>query len=308
MPADRGKCKKHSTHMKITTLSIILLFLFGQVCYGQKTNEKTKMEHSDRYKQGWEKLKEIDGEAGEKVINGLKDISPDLGKYIIEYAFGDIYTRDGLDLKSKEIAVVAALTAMGTAQPQLKVHINGALNTGSTINEVKEVILQMSVYSGFPSCINGMNALKDVLKERQGHGIKDEIGKIATDTTQTDRLKLGEQELSKLDSLQVDRLKNAYNDFSPELVKLTLEYGYADIFSRDNLDPKYRQIATIAALTALGNAQPQLKFHINSGLNIGLTVENVKEIMLLMSVYAGFPSAINGTNILKEVMNERKKK
>lgn len=266
------------------------------------------MKPSDRYKLGWEKLKEIDGEAGENVINGLKDISPDLGKFIIEYAFGDIYTRDGLDLKSKEIAVVAALTAMGTVQPQLKVHINGALNTGSTINEIKEVILQMAVYSGFPCCINGMNALKEVLKERQEYAIKDEIGKTATDTTQTDRIKLGEQELSKLDSLQVDRLKMAYHDLSPELVRLIIEFGYADIFSRDNLDPKYRQIATIAALTALGNAQPQLKFHINAGLNIGLTVEKVKEIMLLMSVYSGFPSAINGTNILKEVINEQKKK
>ena len=266
------------------------------------------MEHSDRYNQGWDKLKEIDGEAGEKVINGLKDISPDLGKFIIEYSFGDIYTRDGLDLKSKEIAVVAALTAMGTAQPQLKVHINGALNTGSSINEVKEVILQMAVYSGFPSCINGMNALIDVLKERKEHGIKDEIGNMATVTTQTDRLKLGEQELSKLDSLQADRLRNTYNDVSPELVKLMLEFAYADIFSRDNLDKKHRQIATIAALTALGNAQPQLKFHINAGLNIGLTVENVREVILLMSVYAGFPSAINGTNILKEVINERIKK
>jgi 4-carboxymuconolactone decarboxylase len=59
------------------------------------------MEQSDRYKRGWEKLKEIDGEAGEKVFNSLKDISPDLGKFIIEYAFGDIYTREGLDLKSK---------------------------------------------------------------------------------------------------------------------------------------------------------------------------------------------------------------
>jgi len=299
---------KNTTQMKVTILNIILIFLFGQLCYGQKTNGETKMEHSDRYQQGWEKLKKIDGEAGEKVINSLKDISPDLGKFIIEYAFGDIYTRDGLDLKSKEIAVVASLTAMETALPQLKVHINGALNTGSSINKVKEVILQMSVYSGFPSSINGMNALKDVLKERQEHGIKDQIGKIATDTTQTDRLKLGEQELSKLDSLQVDRLKNAYNDFSPELVKLTLEFGYADIFSRDNLDPKYRQIATIAALTALGNAQPQLKFHINAGLNIGLTETEINEIMLLMSVYAGFPAAINGTNILKEVVNERAKK
>lgn len=266
------------------------------------------MKQSERYNAGWKKLKEIDGEAGEKVINSLKDISPDLGQFIIEYAFGDIYTRDGLDLKSKEIAVVAALTAIGTAQPQLKVHINGALNTGSSINELKELILQMSVYSGFPSCINGMNSLKEVLKERGEHGVKDNIGNSPTTVNATsNRFEIGRKELSQLDSLQVDTLQNAYNDFSPELVKFALEYGYADIFSRDNLDKKYRQIATIAALTALGNAQPQLKFHISAGLNIGLTVENVREIMLLMSVYAGFPAAINGTNILKEVINERQK-
>lgn len=295
--------------MKRLANIIILLFLGTYISYGQISNEKQKMKNSDRFNAGWEKLKEIDGEAGEKVINSLKDISPDLGKFIIEYAFGDIYTREGLDLKSKEIAVVAALTAMGTAQPQLKVHINGALNTGSSINELKEVILQMSVYSGFPSSINAMNALKEVLKERQEHGITDSTGKTAsTKGNQADRLKIGENELSELDSLQVARLKNTYNDFSPELVRFTLEYGYADIFSRDNLDKKYRQIATIAALTALGNAQPQLKFHINAGLNIGLSVMEIKEIMLLMSVYAGFPSAINGTSLLKVVISERTEK
>ncbi len=140
------------------------------------------------------------------------------------------------------------------------------------------------------------------------YGITDNIGNSATDTAKADRLKIGENELSKLDSLQVEKLKNIYNDFSPELVKFTLEYGYGDIFSRDNLSKKHRQIATIAALTALGNAQPQLKFHINSGMNIGLTTENIEDIMLLMSVYSGFPSAINGMNILKEVVIERKKK
>ena len=225
------------------------------------------MEQTDRYKAGWNKLKEIDGEAGEKVINGLKDISPDLGKFIIEFAFGDIYTRKGLDLKSKEIAVVAALTAMGTAEPQLKVHINGALNTGSSINEIKEVILQMSVYSGFPSAINAINSLKAVIDERKNEGINDKTGKIATDNIK-DRFKTGEKYLSKLDDTQVEKLKNAYNDFSPELVKYVLEYGYGDIFSRDNLDIKHRQIATISALTALGTAQSQLKFHINAGLNM----------------------------------------
>jgi len=116
---------------------------------------------------------------------------------------------------------------------------------------------------------------------------------------------LGEQELSALDSLQVENLKNTYNDFSPELVQFTLEYAYADIFSRDNLSKKHRQIATISALTALGTAHQQLKFHINAGLNIGVSVDEIKEIMLLMTVYSGFPSAINGTNALREVLAGR---
>jgi len=126
----------------------------------QRTHEQS------RYTQGWEKLKEIDGDAGEKVIESLKDIAPDLGRYIIEFAFGDIYARPGLDLKSREIATVAALTALGNAQPQLKVHIHGALNVGCTREEVVEVILQMAVYAGFPAALNGVMAAKEVFQER----------------------------------------------------------------------------------------------------------------------------------------------
>ena len=120
----------------------------------------------DRYKRGWEKLKEIDGEAGERVVEVLQDIAPDLVRYTIEFPFGDIYSRPGLDLKSREIATVAALTAMGTAVPQLKVHINAALNVGCTREEIVEVIMQMAVYAGFPAALNGMFVAKDVFKER----------------------------------------------------------------------------------------------------------------------------------------------
>ncbi len=84
----------------------------------------------NRYERGWEKLKEIDGGAGKRIIENLKDIAPDLGCYIIEFIFGDIYSRRGLDLKSRHIATVSALSALGNAQPQLKYHIKGALNVG----------------------------------------------------------------------------------------------------------------------------------------------------------------------------------
>lgn len=115
---------------------------------------------------------EVDGEAGAKVIESLMDIAPDLGRYTIEFPFGDIYSRPGLDLRSREIAVVAALTALGNAAPQLRVHIHGALNVGVTRDEVVEIIMMMAVYAGFPAALNGMAAAKEVFAERDAKGIR----------------------------------------------------------------------------------------------------------------------------------------
>ncbi|MFZ6814082.1 carboxymuconolactone decarboxylase family protein [Undibacterium sp. Rencai35W] len=121
---------------------------------------------SRRYQRGLSKLAEIDGDAGQKVIDALSDIAPDLARYTIEFPFGDIYSRPSLDLKSREIATVAALTAMGHCQPQLKVHIHGALNVGCSKEEIIEIITQMAVYAGFPAALNGMFTAKEVFAER----------------------------------------------------------------------------------------------------------------------------------------------
>ena len=117
---------------------------------------------SERYLRGWEKLREIDGHGGEQVVDSLRDIAPDFARLLIEFPFGDIYSRPGLDLKTRELAVVAALTALGNAAPQLKVHIQGARNVGCTQDEIVEVIMQMAVYAGFPAALNGLFAAKEV--------------------------------------------------------------------------------------------------------------------------------------------------
>ncbi|MCE0844227.1 carboxymuconolactone decarboxylase family protein [Buttiauxella sp. A2-C1_F] len=120
---------------------------------------------SERYLRGLGKLKEVDGHAGENVIKSLSDIAPDFARLLIEFPFGDIYSRPGLDLKAREIAVVAALTALGNATPQLKVHIQGALNVGCSEQEIIEVIMQMAVYAGFPCALNGLFAAKEVFAQ-----------------------------------------------------------------------------------------------------------------------------------------------
>ncbi|HII05881.1 MAG TPA: carboxymuconolactone decarboxylase family protein [Methanotrichaceae archaeon] len=128
------------------------------------------MKNQDRYQRGWEKLKEVDGEAGKRIIESLDDIAPDFARYVIEFPYGDIYSRPDLDLKSREIANVAALTALGNAELELKVHIHGALNVGCTRQEVVELIMQMAVYAGFPVALNGLFAAKEVFKERDDSG------------------------------------------------------------------------------------------------------------------------------------------
>ena len=129
-------------------------------------NRTQQPDSNARYDRGWKKLHEIDGMAGQRVIDSLADIAPDFARYLIEFPFGDIYSRPQLDLKSREIGVVAALTAMGNAAPQLKVHIHGALNVGCSREEVVEIFMQMAVYAGFPAALNGLFAAMEVFAER----------------------------------------------------------------------------------------------------------------------------------------------
>lgn len=130
-----------------------------------ESNHLEERTQSERFQRGWQRLKEIDGKAGEQVVESLQAIAPDLARYVVEFPFGDIYMRPGLDLKSRQIATVAALPALGTAQPQLKIHLRAALNVGCTQAELVEVVMQMAVNAGFPAALNGMAVLKEVLAE-----------------------------------------------------------------------------------------------------------------------------------------------
>jgi 4-carboxymuconolactone decarboxylase len=124
------------------------------------------MDKTERYERGLSKLKEIYGEQAQMLVAALGEVTPDLSRYVVEFAFGDIHCRTGLNLKSREIATLAALTALGNAPSQLRAHIGAALNVGCSQEEVVEVILQMALYAGFPATINAMQAAKEVFLAR----------------------------------------------------------------------------------------------------------------------------------------------
>lgn len=119
-----------------------------------------------RFEKGLEMLRRIDGGAGEAVVESLKDIAPDLGRYIVEFAFGDIYPRTGLSLEEREIITIASLLTAGGCEPQLKVHINGALNVGLSPEKIIEVFIQCIPYVGFPRVLNAVAAARQVFDAR----------------------------------------------------------------------------------------------------------------------------------------------
>ena len=112
----------------------------------------------DRFTRGLAKLAEVDGAAGTEVVAPLGD----LGRYIVEFAFGDIHSRDGLSLRDRELITVGVLTALGGREPQLRVHLGASLNVGLTSEELEETIIQTVPYAGFPTAINALTLLKEV--------------------------------------------------------------------------------------------------------------------------------------------------
>ena len=119
----------------------------------------------NRYEKGKNVLEKAQKESIKEIFKELEDVAPDLSRFVVEFPYAEIYTRDEVDLKTRELCTVAALTSIGTI-PQLKDHINAALNVGNTPIEIVEIIMQMSAYAGFPKAINGVIAAKEVFMEK----------------------------------------------------------------------------------------------------------------------------------------------
>lgn len=119
-----------------------------------------------RFELGSETLKEIDGIGGENVIQSLQDIAPDVGKYIIEFAFGDVYTRPELSMQEREMITITSLLTTGGCEPQLEVHINGSLNVGLSPEKIIETFIQCIPYTGFPKVLNAIYTAKKIFAVR----------------------------------------------------------------------------------------------------------------------------------------------
>ena len=118
-----------------------------------------------RYDTGTKIIQNLYGDFGEAFFDDLADIAPDFGRFIVEFSYGDVFSRPGLDMRTREIAIISALTALGTAERQLKAHIRGAIKVGASQEEILETIMQVAVYAGFPAGFNALMVTKNVFEE-----------------------------------------------------------------------------------------------------------------------------------------------
>jgi 4-carboxymuconolactone decarboxylase len=125
----------------------------------------------NRFERGKKQLETMSGAGVHTMLDNIGGIAPDLARLTVEFPYGDILCRPGLDLKSRQVATVAGLTALGNAPVQLNAHISMALNVGCTREEIIEIITQMAVYAGFPAALNGMAVAKDVFADRDRKGL-----------------------------------------------------------------------------------------------------------------------------------------
>jgi 4-carboxymuconolactone decarboxylase len=212
-----------------------------------------------------------------------------------------------LTSRQQAIVTISALTAKGDL-PKLHDALGQGLDAGLTVNEAKEVQVQLYAYCGFPRSLNGLTTLMKVLDERKAKGINDVVGKDASPIASTaSKYERGKKNLEALTGKPEMGPKTGANAFSPEIDIFLKEHLFADIFERDILTFQERELATISALVSLGGVEPMLQAHMGIGMHIGLTEAQVRQIIALDEAAVGKKEADAGRAVLAKVLTPKAK-
>ncbi|MFF9914901.1 carboxymuconolactone decarboxylase family protein [Streptomyces sp. NPDC013457] len=252
-----------------------------------------------RYKRGLAILSQMSGQHGAAVVDALADIAPDLGRFVVEWAYADIFDRPGLDLQERELATVGALATLGDTAPQLTFHIDAALKVGVTPVEIVEALIHLVPFAGFPRVLNAIGAARAVFAD---HEVT--VDPVVMDDDR-DRYERGAENLVRIDGQHGLDVVASLKDISPDLARYIVEFSFGDIYHRPWLSPQRKQLVTVAGLTAFGDTALQLAVHIGAALNVGLSPIQVVETLTQVTAYAGFPRVLNAIRTAREVFEKR---
>ena len=212
-----------------------------------------------------------------------------------------------LSPKQQGIVTISAFTANGDLE-KLKTSLNEGLDAGLTVNEIKEILVQMYAYCGFPRSLNGISTFMAVMDERQKKGLKDEMGKEASPLPAgMNKDEYGAKVRAKLSGRDVIPPPSGYQLFAPIIDTFLKEHLFADIFARDILDYQSRELATISALASMTGTAGQLQFHLGAAMNVGLTETQIKDFISVLKSKVGKKEADIANEVLSKVLSSRAK-
>lgn len=213
-----------------------------------------------------------------------------------------------LSQKQESIITIAAFTANGDPD-KLKTALNQGLDAGLTVNEIKEILVQMYAYAGFPRSLNGLGTFMSVMDERQAQGVKDNPGKDASPIpADLNRDEYGAKVRAQLGGLDKIPPPAKWQEFSPVIDSFLKEHLFADIFARDVLTFQQRELATIAALASMPGLEGPLRFHLGAAMNTGLTEEQMRAFVSVIKAQVGSREADSVNKLLTELLAKRSAK
>ena len=234
---------------------------------------------------------------GEALSNTGND--PEMMAILQKYIFGEVFTVGELDYKTREMITVTTLAVQQTL-PQLKAHINAALNVGVTPVELRETIYQCAPFIGFPKTLNALEVLNQVFKERN---IKTPLDSTAT-VKEEDRFEKGAAIQTPLYGDEIKKtLEGLPQDMGADVARFLTEVCFGDFYTRKGLDLKTKELLVISLLVTTGNTGT-LKSHIKGNLKAGNSKETITAAIIQCLPYVGFPNTIAALKALKEVLAE----
>jgi len=200
------------------------------------------------------------------------------------------------------IIPIAAFTAKGDLT-NLKTALNTGLDAGLTINQIKEVLVHLYAYCGFPRSIRGLQTFMEVLNERKAKGINDHVGAEASPIpAEPSKYERGKKVLGELTKAPQDRPLAGYAAFAPVIDTFLKEHLFADIFERDVLTYAERELVTISVLSAIGGVEPMLRSHLAISLQVGFTPVQLNEFVEIIKSTVGEKEATDAQAVLNEVL------
>jgi len=217
-------------------------------------------------------------------------------------------SNEGLSVQQQNTVKISTLTAVGDLT-NLKKSLNEGLDAGLTVSEIKESLVHLYAYCGFPRSIRGLQTFMEVIEERKAKGINDKQGNEASAiNSDGSKYERGKAILGELTKAKQDGPLTGYSAFAPVIDTFLKEHLFADIFERDVLNYAQRELVTISVLSSIGGVEPMLRSHLSISLNVGLTPQQLTHFITVIESTVGKEKANAAKSVLTEVLKGRQQK